>query len=193
MERKLRFAVQVPDSLLETLGGIIKMRLNTFGSKFLAVAAVGLLVSACASEPAPTASTSGAGTQRAATAPAASIAPGTVQDFQVNVGDRVFFDYDKFDVKPAGKATLDKQAAWLKRYGQWKVVIEGHADERGTREYNLALGERRANAVKTYLVNQGIPANRVTTISYGKERPVALGSNEAAWAQNRRGVTVLSN
>jgi peptidoglycan-associated lipoprotein len=193
MERKLRFAVQVPDSLLETLGGIIKMRLNTFGSKFLAVAAVGLLVSACASEPAPTASTSGAGTQRAATAPAASIAPGTVQDFQVNVGDRVFFDYDKFEVKPAGKATLDKQAAWLKRYGQWKVVIEGHADERGTREYNLALGERRANAVKTYLVNQGIPANRVTTISYGKERPVALGSNEAAWAQNRRGVTVLSN
>ncbi len=169
------------------------MRLNTFGSKFLAVAAVGLLVSACASEPAPTASTSGAGTQRAATAPAASIAPGTVQDFQVNVGDRVFFDYDKFEVKPAGKATLDKQAAWLKRFGQWKVVIEGHADERGTREYNLALGERRANAVKTYLVNQGIPANRVTTISYGKERPVALGSNEAAWAQNRRGVTVLSN
>jgi len=170
------------------------MRLNTFGSKFLAVAAVGLLVSACASDPAPTASTSGAGAARpTAAAPAASIAPGTVQDFQVNVGDRVFFDYDKFEVKPAGKATLDKQAAWLKRYGQWKVVIEGHADERGTREYNLALGERRANAVKTYLVNQGIPANRVTTISYGKERPVALGSNEAAWAQNRRGVTVLSN
>jgi peptidoglycan-associated lipoprotein len=193
MERKLRFAVQVPDSLLETLGGIIKMRLNTFGSKFLAVAAVGMLVAACSSDPAPTASTSGAGGAQTATAPAASIAPGTVQDFQVNVGDRVFFDYDKFEVKPAGKATLDKQAAWLKRYGQWKVVIEGHADERGTREYNLALGERRANAVKTYLVNQGIPANRVTTISYGKERPVALGSNEAAWAQNRRGVTVLSN
>jgi peptidoglycan-associated lipoprotein len=193
MERKLRFAVQVPDSLLETLGGIIKMRLNTFGSKFLAVAAVGMLVAACSSDPAPTASTGGAGAATTAAAPAASIAPGTVQDFQVNVGDRVFFDYDKFEVKPAGKATLDKQAAWLKRYGQWKVVIEGHADERGTREYNLALGERRANAVKTYLVNQGIPANRVTTISYGKERPVALGSNEAAWAQNRRGVTVLSN
>src|SRR3546814_1154726 len=79
-------------------------------------------------------------------------------------------------------------AAWLKKYPNWKVVIEGHADERGTREYNLALGERRANAVKTYLVNQGIPANRVTTISHGKERPVALGSNEAAWAQNRRAV-----
>ena len=169
------------------------MRLNTFGSKFLAVAAVGLLLAACESAPTPAASTSGAGGATTATAPAASIAPGTVQDFQVNVGDRVFFDYDKFEVKPAGKATLDKQAAWLKRYGQWKVVVEGHADERGTREYNLALGERRANSVKAYLINQGIPANRITTISYGKERPVALGSNEAAWAQNRRGVTVLSN
>jgi peptidoglycan-associated lipoprotein len=193
MERKFRFAVQVPDSLLETLGGIIKMRLNTFGSKFLAVAAVGLLLAACESAPTPSASTGGTGGASTATAPAASIAPGTVQDFQVNVGDRVFFDYDKFEVKPAGKATLDKQAAWLKRYGQWKIVIEGHCDERGTREYNLALGERRSNAVKSYLINQGIPANRVTTISYGKERPVALGSNEAAWAQNRRGVTVLSN
>jgi peptidoglycan-associated lipoprotein len=175
------------------------MRLNTFGTKFLAVAAVGLFLAACEKAPEPAAATSGGGTSAApatATAPAATattIAPGSVQDFQVNVGDRVFFDYDKFDVKPAGKATLDKQAAWLKRYGQWKVVIEGHADERGTREYNLALGERRANSVKAYLVNQGIPANRVTTISYGKERPVALGSNEAAWAQNRRGVTVLSN
>ncbi len=175
------------------------MRLNTFGTKFLAVAAVGLFLAACEKAPEPAASTSGSGTTArpaTATAPAATataIAPGSVQDFQVNVGDRVFFDYDKFDVKPAGKATLDKQAAWLKRYGQWKVVIEGHADERGTREYNLALGERRANSVKAYLVNQGIPANRVTTISYGKERPVALGSNEAAWAQNRRGVTVLSN
>ena len=102
------------------------MRLNTFGSKFLAVAAVGMLVAACSSDPAPTASTGGAGGASTAAAPAASIAPGTVQDFQVNVGDRVFFDYDKFEVKPAGKATLDKQAAWLKRYGQWKVVIEGH-------------------------------------------------------------------
>ncbi|WP_374303282.1 peptidoglycan-associated lipoprotein Pal [Ferrovibrio sp.] len=167
------------------------MRLNTFGSKFVAVAAVGLLLAACESAPQQAASTGGTGAS-AATGQT-SIAPGTVQDFQVNVGDRVFFDYDKFEVKPAGKATLDKQAAWLKRYGQWKIVVEGHCDERGTREYNLALGERRANAVKTYLINQGIPANRVTTISYGKERPVALGSNEAAWAQNRRGVTVLSN
>ncbi|WP_300296520.1 peptidoglycan-associated lipoprotein Pal [Ferrovibrio sp.] len=169
------------------------MRLNTFGSKFVAVAAVGLLLAACETAPKTDSTAGGAGQTRAATAPTTSISPGTVQDFQVNVGDRVFFDYDKFEVKPAGKATLDKQAAWLKRYGQWKIVVEGHCDERGTREYNLALGERRANAVKSYLINQGIPANRVTTISYGKERPVALGSNEAAWAQNRRGVTVLSN
>ncbi len=177
------------------------MRLNTFGTKFLAVAAVGLFLAACekAPETAATTGSTGAAAPPArpaqdATRPATTaIQPGSVNDFQVNVGDRVFFDYDKFDVKPAGKATLDKQAAWLKRYGQWKVVVEGHADERGTREYNLALGERRANSVKAYLVNQGIPAARVTTISYGKERPVALGSNEAAWAQNRRGVTVLSN
>jgi peptidoglycan-associated lipoprotein len=192
MKRKFSLVVQVPDLTLETLGGIKKMRLNTFGSKFVAVAAVGLLLAACESAPQQAATTGGTGGATAATGQT-SIAPGTVQDFQVNVGDRVFFDYDKFEVKPAGKATLDKQAAWLKRYGQWKIVIEGHCDERGTREYNLALGERRANAVKTYLINQGIPANRVTTISYGKERPVALGSNEAAWAQNRRGVTVLSN
>jgi len=177
------------------------MRLNTFGTKFVAVAAVGLFLAACEKAPEPTAATGTGGASAArpaapqtATGPSTSaIQPGSVQDFQVNVGDRVFFDYDKFEVKPAGKATLDKQAAWLKRYGQYKVVIEGHADERGTREYNLALGERRANSVKSYLVNQGIPAARVTTISYGKERPVALGSNEAAWAQNRRGVTVLSN
>ena len=176
------------------------MRLNTFGTKLVAVAALGLFLAACEKAPAPATSGSGSGStmapaQSATAAPTgpAAIAPGSVQDFQVNVGDRVFFDYDKAEVKPAGKATLDKQAAWLKRYGQWKVVIEGHCYERGTREYNLALGEKRANAVKTYLANQGIPANRVTTISYGKERPVALGSNEAAWAQNRRGVTVLSN
>jgi len=176
------------------------MRLNTFGTKFVAVAAVGLFLAACEKAPEPAASTGGAGATQAArpaqaaTAPATTaIQPGSIQDFQVNVGDRVFFDYDKYDIKPAGKATLDKQAAWLKRFGQWKVVVEGHADERGTREYNIALSERRANSVKGYLVNQGIPANRITTIPYGKERPVALGSNEAAWAQNRRGVTVLSN
>ena len=171
------------------------MRLNSFGYKFLAVAAMGLFLAACEKAPENAATTGGSGSSSTMStgSSTAGIQSGSVQDFQVNVGDRVFFDFDKYDVKPAGKATLDKQAAWLKKYPQWKVVVEGHCDERGTREYNLALGERRANAVKSYLVNQGIPANRVTTISYGKERPVALGSNEAAWAQNRRGVTVLSN
>lgn len=117
----------------------------------------------------------------------------TQRQFSIEVGDRVFFDYDSFALKPEGRATLDKQVAWLKRNGQWRIVIEGHSDERGTREYNLALADRRATTVKAYLVNQGIPADRISTISYGKERPVALGSNEAAWAQNRRGVTVLAN
>jgi peptidoglycan-associated lipoprotein len=115
------------------------------------------------------------------------------RQFAMEVGDRVFFDYDSFTLKPEGRATLDKQVAWLKRNTQWRVVIEGHSDERGTREYNLALADRRATTVKSYLVNQGIPADRISTISYGKERPVAIGSNEAAWAQNRRGVTVLAN
>ena len=104
----------------------------------------------------------------------------------------MFFDFDKFDLKPAATATLARQATWLKQYGQRTVTVEGHADERGTREYNLALGERRANSVKNYLISQGVAANRIKTISYGKERPVALGHNEAAWSQNRRGVSVVN-
>ncbi len=178
------------------------MRLHFVGSKLLSVAAAALLLAACESAPntgaggastaAPAASAATAPTT--ATAPAASgIRAGSQQDLVVNIGDRVFFDFDKSDLKPAARATLDKQSAWLKQYGQNRVVIEGHADERGTREYNLALGERRANSAKTYLLNSGIAAARVTTISYGKERPVALGSNEAAWSQNRRAVTVVAN
>lgn len=117
--------------------------------------------------------------------------PGTQEDLVVNVGDRVFFDFDQSDLKPEARATLDRQAAWLKKYGSVTVTIEGHCDERGTREYNLALGERRATAVKNYLVADGISSARVKTVSYGKERPAVLGSNEAAWAQNRRSVTVV--
>lgn len=117
--------------------------------------------------------------------------PGTQEDLVVNVGDRVFFAYNKSDLSPEARATLDRQAAWLKKYGSLSVTIEGHADERGTREYNLALGERRATSVKNYLVADGIGASRVKTVSYGKERPAVIGSNEAAWAQNRRGVTVV--
>ncbi|MBU3656306.1 MAG: peptidoglycan-associated lipoprotein Pal, partial [Alphaproteobacteria bacterium] len=118
-------------------------------------------------------------------------APGTAADFVVNVGDRVFFDFDKSDIKSDAQQVLDRQAAWLKQYASTKVVIEGHCDERGTREYNLALGERRATAAKNYLVSKGIDAKRLQTISYGKERPAVLGSNEASWSQNRRSVTVV--
>jgi peptidoglycan-associated lipoprotein len=117
--------------------------------------------------------------------------PGTQEDMVVNVGDRVFFAYDKSDLSAEARATLDRQAAWLKKYASANVTVEGHCDERGTREYNLALGERRATAVKNYLVADGIGSSRVKTISYGKERPAVIGSNEAAWAQNRRGVTVV--
>jgi peptidoglycan-associated lipoprotein len=118
---------------------------------------------------------------------------GTQDDLVVNVGDQVFFGYDKYDISAVSNTTLERQAAWLKKYPSVTVAIEGHCDERGTREYNLALGERRANAVKDYLVALGVSANRISTISYGKERPVALGSSEAAWAQNRRGVTVVKS
>lgn len=117
--------------------------------------------------------------------------PGTQEDLVVNVGDRVFFAFDKSDLSMEAQATLDRQAAWLTKYPA-NVTIEGHCDERGTREYNLALGERRATAAKNYLVAAGIPADRINTISYGKERPAVVGSNEAAWAQNRRAVTVIA-
>lgn len=117
--------------------------------------------------------------------------PGSVQDFAVNVGDRVYFDLDSYSVRSDAQPRLDAQAAWLNRYPNVRVRIEGNADERGTREYNLALGARRAEAVRTYLVNRGVGANRIDTISYGKERPIAEGSNEQAWAQNRNAHTAI--
>ena len=104
----------------------------------------------------------------------------------------VFFDYDKSDLKPAARATLDKQSAWLKQYGQNRVVIEGHCDERGTREYNIALSARRATATREFLLAQGVDASRISTIAYGKERPVALCDAEQCWSQNRRAVTVIT-
>jgi peptidoglycan-associated lipoprotein len=118
-------------------------------------------------------------------------APGTQQDLVVNVGDRVFFGFDEYNLTREGQFTLERQAEWLKKYPSVRVTIEGHCDERGTREYNLALGEKRANSVKNYLAALGIDSSRVTTISYGKERPAVIGSNEAAWSQNRRGVTIV--
>ena len=121
-----------------------------------------------------------------------SIAPGSSQDLVVNVGDRVFYAFDKSNLDATARTTLEKQAAWLKKFGSVKITIEGHCDERGTREYNLALGERRANSAKDFLVALGISPNRIKTISYGKEKPVALGHDEASWSQNRRGVTTVS-
>ena len=122
---------------------------------------------------------------------AGNAAPGSRQDFTLNVGDRIFFNTDSSAIRPDAAATLNKQAQWLQKYPNVSVTIEGHADERGTREYNLALGERRANAAKTYLVNLGVDSSRLRTVSYGKERPAVLGSTESAWAQNRRAVTVV--
>jgi peptidoglycan-associated lipoprotein len=119
--------------------------------------------------------------------------PGSQQDFVVNVGDRVFFETDSSELTPTSRATLDKQAQWLGRYSQYgQFTIEGHADERGTREYNIALGARRAQAVRDYLISRGVAANRMHTISYGKERPVAVCDDISCWSQNRRSVTILN-
>ena len=118
-------------------------------------------------------------------------APGTQQDLVVNVGDRVFFGYDKYDLTSEARATIEKQAMWLKKYPHLNISVEGHCDERGTREYNLALGEKRAMTERNYLVALGIEAGRIQTISYGKERPAVTGSDETSWAQNRRAVVVV--
>ena len=120
------------------------------------------------------------------------IMPGSAEDFRVNVGDTVHFEFDQYNVQEGDKAILGRQAAWLAKYPAVRVTVEGHADERGTREYNLALGARRANAVKEYLVSQGVSTARVETVSYGKERPICTQSDEACWAQNRRGVTTIT-
>lgn len=119
------------------------------------------------------------------------VTPGSQEDLTAQAGDRVFFGYDSSELSAEGRATLEKQAAWLKQYTNVAITVEGHCDERGTREYNLALGERRAQATKNYLVSLGVPAERLNTISYGKERPATMGADESAWSQNRRGVTVV--
>jgi peptidoglycan-associated lipoprotein len=117
--------------------------------------------------------------------------PGSSQDFTVNVGDRIFFDTDSAAIRADAQQTLARQAQWLMQYPTYAITIEGHADERGTREYNLALGARRAAATRDFLVSRGVPANRIRTISYGKERPVAVCDDISCWSQNRRAVTVL--
>jgi peptidoglycan-associated lipoprotein len=161
------------------------------GSKLAAIA-FAIVVAGCATKPAPTPPPPPP--PAAVPAPVApSIAPGSAEDLRVNVGDTVHFDYDKYAVLDADKATLQRQAAWLGKYPNVKVTVEGNADERGTREYNIALGARRANAVKEYLVSLGVSAARVDTVSYGKEKPICSESSESCWAQNRRGVTVIAS
>jgi peptidoglycan-associated lipoprotein len=161
--------------------------------KILSLAAALALLAACETAPETTANTGGAGAAGTGAATTTTgIRPGSQQDLDANVGSRVYFATDKSDITPEARRTLERQAEWLKRYPNVTVTIEGHCDERGTREYNLALGERRASAVKNVLAALGIPANRVSTISYGKERPAVVGSNEQAWAQNRRGVTIVN-
>ena len=123
---------------------------------------------------------------------ASSAAPGSQQDFVVNVGDRVFFETDSTELTPQARSTLDKQAQWLQLYNRYSFTVEGHADERGTREYNIALGARRAQTVHDYLVSRGVDGSRMRTISYGKERPVAVCNDISCWSQNRRAVTVLN-
>ena len=164
--------------------------------KILGLISAVALVAACETAPKSGASAGGGGPSETYTTPLtggpAMVRPGSQEDLVVNVGDRVYFGFDKFNLKADARKTLDKQGAWLKANPSVTVTLEGHCDERGTREYNLALGERRANSVKDYLVSLGVNPARLKTISYGKERPVAMGSNEAAWGQNRRGVTKVT-
>ena len=149
------------------------------GAKFAAAIAAALTIVACANKSGDLASAG------------MSAAPGSQQDFVVNVGDRVFFETDSSELTDQARATLDKQAQWLNNYSRYNFTIEGHADERGTREYNIALGARRAQTVREYLVSRGVSGQRMRTISYGKERPVAVCDDISCWSQNRRAVTVL--
>ena len=154
-----------------------------------------LFLAACSSTP-QTQPPPGAGAGAGAGGPGGvgmgAAVPGSQQDLAQTAGDRVFFAFDRSDISPEAQQTLERQAHWLQRYPNVTVTIEGHCDERGTREYNLALGERRANAAKQVLVAAGIPASRISTISYGKDRPVVPGSNEEAWAQNRVAITTVN-
>ena len=152
------------------------------GMKLVAVLAVALSMGACANK----------NPLDANGAIGGAATPGSQQDFVVNVGDRVFFESDQTELSQQAINTLEKQAQWLQQYPRYTFTIEGHADERGTREYNIALGAKRAQSVRNFLVSRGISASRMRTISYGKERPVAVCNNISCWSQNRRAVTVLN-
>jgi len=150
--------------------------------KFLGIASI-VLLAACSNSDSSSSTGAGAG--------AGNIRPGSQEDLVANVGDRVFFDFDRSNIRADQRPVLQRQAEWMGRYPEVRVQVEGHADERGTREYNLALGQRRANAARDALVAGGVNPSRVSTISFGKDQPAALGSDESAWAQNRRAVTVV--
>lgn len=165
--------------------------------KMIAPLAMGIAIAGCSKKapeelpPQPVDTTTG-GQQGSGTGMSDAIVPGSQRDFEqfAQGQDTIYFDTDRYNIDSEDAARLQRQAQWLARYPNKRLTLEGHADERGTRDYNLALGERRANAAKNYLVSLGVQASRIRTVSYGKERPVALGSNESAWAQNRRAVTV---
>lgn len=160
-------------------------RIAAFTTNPIAIVMIAMLaITGCASKKAPN-SAADLGLN------ANNAAPGSSQDFTLNVGDRIFFDTDSSVIRADAQQTLAKQAQWLNRYPNYKITVEGHADERGTREYNIALGARRAAATRDYLAAQGVPANRMRTISYGKEKPVALCDDISCQTQNRRAVTVL--
>jgi len=181
------------------------MRLK-LGLKFLSIFAALTLVAACETVPEDSSASSGSGAATQSTASSGSsgststasstvantVQAGSQEDLVLNVGDRVFFGFDKYNLSAEARSTAQRQAAWLKANPSVTVTIEGHADERGTREYNLALGDRRATALKNYLVTLGVSSSRLASVSYGKERPVALGHNEEAWSQNRRGVMTVN-
>ena len=170
--------------------------------KFFISTLMVLFLAACATTPKDSADSSGSGSSSSGSdvssegtiteTSGSGIVSGSQEDLIVNVGDRVFFGYDSSDLDSDALELLQDQVAWLKQNSDVSVTIEGHCDERGTREYNLALGEKRAQAVKNYLIGLGINPDRVSTISYGKERPAVVGSNDGAWAQNRRSVTLVN-
>lgn len=160
------------------------------------IAAAAASMSACASKPKPAGPAPTAPPPPAAEAPppspgvvGESVIPGSERDFVINAGDRVYFDFDSYSLRADAQPIVDAQAAWLKRYPAVRVRIEGNTDDRGTREYNLALGARRANAVREHLISQGVTSDRIATVSFGKEQPVDAGTGEEAWARNRNART----
>ena len=152
-------------------------------TKILGAFAAVALLAACADQ------NTGAATGSGAAAATAGPAPGSQEDLVANVGDRVFYDFDRSTLRADARTTLDRQSGWLAKYPQVNVQVAGNCDDRGTEEYNLALGQRRANAARDYLVARGVTGARISTISYGKDRPTAMGDNEQAWAQNRNAIT----